>query len=136
MIPGTSTVPGATLTAPLLHPGPYVYPYCASTPPKEEYPSVVPDDGFKRDTEDRMNGGISRQLLQLYNFIITSYTKSNSPEDVIIVYLHMRSTGMPLDEFIIPSILKACTESQAVDQGKEVRGFVTKVGLDWDPLYH
>ncbi|KAF3782313.1 Pentatricopeptide repeat-containing protein [Nymphaea thermarum] len=75
---------------------------------------------------------LGKSLYAQYNFIITSYTKNNSPEDAINVYLHMRSTGMPLDEFIIPSILKACAESQAGDQGMEVHGFVTKVGLGWD----
>ncbi|KAI3897089.1 hypothetical protein MKX03_009692 [Papaver bracteatum] len=69
----------------------------------------------------------------LFNFIITSYVRNNSPIQALRIYAYMRETDSDIDTFTVPSILKACSQlSWSLKQGQEIHGFVLKVGLDWD----
>ncbi|OVA02449.1 Pentatricopeptide repeat [Macleaya cordata] len=68
-----------------------------------------------------------------FNFIITSYIKNNTPKQALDIYAYMRKTDSNIDNFTIPSILKACSQlSWSLKQGQEIHGFVLKIGLDWD----
>ncbi|KAL4191411.1 hypothetical protein AMTRI_Chr07g29760 [Amborella trichopoda] len=71
-------------------------------------------------------------IASLWNSIITGYTKNNRPDKAINVYHVMRSTNLSLDTFTLPSIFKACAYLSAIQQGKEIHGFILKTGLNWD----
>ncbi|KAL1340832.1 hypothetical protein HN51_027294 [Arachis hypogaea] len=68
----------------------------------------------------------------LYSFLITSYIKNNCPEDAVKIYIHMRKTDAKIDNFIIPSALKACCVVPSALLGQEVHGFVVKNGFHSD----
>nr|DAD19840.1 TPA_asm: hypothetical protein HUJ06_021303 [Nelumbo nucifera] len=67
-----------------------------------------------------------------FNFLITSYIKNNRPRDALSIYAHMRNSDAEVDNFTVPSILKACSQLSWEQQGKEIHGFVLKNGLDMD----
>src|ERR1044072_242693 len=62
----------------------------------------------------------------IYSFLITSYIKNNSPEDALKIYSYMRRTGAEVDNFIVPSVLKACSLIPSSLLGQEVHGFAVK----------
>ncbi|KAG6530039.1 pentatricopeptide repeat-containing protein At4g21065-like [Zingiber officinale] len=66
------------------------------------------------------------------NHLITSYIKNSSPFSALKLYAHTRKTGARLDNFTVPSVLKACAQLSSIRHGMEVHGFVVKAGLDWD----
>ncbi|XP_068645625.1 pentatricopeptide repeat-containing protein At3g26782, mitochondrial-like [Aristolochia californica] len=67
-----------------------------------------------------------------FNSLITSYTKNNCPRDSLRIYSHLRLADAFIDNFTIPSILKACGQLSKIKVGKEIHGFVLKAGFDWD----
>jgi len=68
----------------------------------------------------------------IYGFLITSYIKNNSPEDAAKIYGYMRRTDTEVDNFIIPSVLKACCLIPSMLLGQELHGFVVKNGFHGD----
>ncbi|XP_027337139.1 pentatricopeptide repeat-containing protein At4g21065-like [Abrus precatorius] len=67
-----------------------------------------------------------------YSFLITSYIKNNCPKDAVKIYSYMRGTDTEVDNFIIPSVLKACCLIPSTLLGKEVHGFLVKKGFHGD----
>ncbi|XP_050383745.1 pentatricopeptide repeat-containing protein At2g02980, chloroplastic-like [Argentina anserina] len=67
-----------------------------------------------------------------YNFLITSYIKNNHPNIALKLYTQMRRMGTHVDNFTIPSVLKACGQSSVELLGREIHGFALKGGLDSD----
>ncbi|KAK7350463.1 hypothetical protein VNO77_09135 [Canavalia gladiata] len=67
-----------------------------------------------------------------YSFLITSYIKNNCPEDAVKIYSYMRKTDTEVDNFIIPSVLKACGLVPSTQLGEEVHGVVVKNGFQGD----
>nr|XP_010918777.1 pentatricopeptide repeat-containing protein At4g21065-like [Elaeis guineensis] len=70
------------------------------------------------------------------NFLITSYIKNSRPAAALRLYAYMRKTGTGLDNFTVPSVLKACAQLSSIRQGMEIHGFALKAGLDWDVFIH
>ncbi|KAI9128382.1 hypothetical protein K1719_001375 [Acacia pycnantha] len=70
--------------------------------------------------------------LSLYSFLITSYIKNGFPIEAVKIYTHMRRTDSEVDNFLIPSVLKACCLISSILLGKEIHGFIVKNGLDMD----
>ncbi|KAF4355839.1 hypothetical protein F8388_004125 [Cannabis sativa] len=66
------------------------------------------------------------------NFLITSYNDNNFPECSLKIDAHMRNVDHYVENFIVPSILKACGQCSLVPLGKEVHGYVLKNGVDKD----
>ncbi|CAM8930753.1 unnamed protein product [Rhodiola kirilowii] len=67
-----------------------------------------------------------------YNFIITSYTKNNQPTEAMTIYEQMRKWGIEVDSFLIPSLVKACTEKSWIRIGEELHGYALRNGLAID----
>lgn len=67
-----------------------------------------------------------------YNLLITSYIKNNKPSSALKIYAYMRKNGSEVDNFTIPTILKACTQVLMTHLGKEIHGFAIKNALDGD----
>ncbi|XP_008801333.3 pentatricopeptide repeat-containing protein At1g08070, chloroplastic-like [Phoenix dactylifera] len=70
------------------------------------------------------------------NFLVTSYIKNSGPAAALRLYAYMRKTGTGLDNFTVPSVLKACAQLSRIRQGMEIHGFALKAGLDWDVFVH
>ncbi|WOL10687.1 hypothetical protein Cni_G19446 [Canna indica] len=70
------------------------------------------------------------------NLLIASYVKNNAPSSAFKVYAHMRKTGTALDNFTLPSALKACAQLSSIRQGMEIHGFAIKAGFGWDIFIH
>ncbi|TKY68886.1 Pentatricopeptide repeat-containing protein [Spatholobus suberectus] len=68
----------------------------------------------------------------IHSFLITSYIKNNCPADAAKIYAYMRRTDTEVDNFIIPSVLKACCLIPSILLGQEVHGFVVKNGFHRD----
>ncbi|KAK7386156.1 hypothetical protein VNO78_26179 [Psophocarpus tetragonolobus] len=68
----------------------------------------------------------------IHSFLITSYIKNNCPADAAKIYAYMRRTDIEVDNFIIPSVLKACCFIPSILLGQEVHGFVVKNGFHGD----
>ncbi|XP_047155318.1 pentatricopeptide repeat-containing protein At1g11290, chloroplastic-like [Vigna umbellata] len=68
----------------------------------------------------------------IYSFLITSYIKNKSPADAAKIYAYMRRTDTEVDNFIIPSVLKACCLIPSILLGQELHGFVVKNGFHGD----
>ncbi|KAF8401851.1 hypothetical protein HHK36_012798 [Tetracentron sinense] len=71
-----------------------------------------------------------------FNFLITSYIKNHWPEEALNIYAQLRKTDTHVDNFTIPSILKACGQLSWIRIGKEIHGYVLKKGLNWDVFVH
>ncbi|PON55451.1 DYW domain containing protein [Parasponia andersonii] len=67
-----------------------------------------------------------------YNFLITSYNNNNFSRCSLKIYAHLRNMDVQVDNFTVPSVLKACGQCSVAALGKEVHGFVLKSGLDRD----
>ncbi|KAK9292847.1 hypothetical protein L1049_020827 [Liquidambar formosana] len=70
--------------------------------------------------------------LARHNFLITSYIKNNQPKNALKIYAQMRRMDTEVDNFAVPSVLKACGQILSTQLGKEIHGFVVKNGLDGD----
>ncbi|KAG5043050.1 hypothetical protein JHK87_006965 [Glycine soja] len=68
----------------------------------------------------------------IHSFLITSYIKNNCPADAAKIYAYMRGTDTEVDNFVIPSVLKACCLIPSFLLGQEVHGFVVKNGFHGD----
>ena len=67
------------------------------------------------------------------NLIISSYTKNGRPQDVLKIYRLERSCDYPkLDNFTVPSLLKACALLSRARDGEEIHGFSLKLGIVCD----
>ncbi|CAA7390775.1 unnamed protein product [Spirodela intermedia] len=67
------------------------------------------------------------------NLLISSYIKNGRPEDALRMYSLARAgEDAVLDNFTVPSLLKACAQLSRIRHGEEIHGFVLKVGLHWD----
>ncbi|PRQ41739.1 putative tetratricopeptide-like helical domain, DYW domain-containing protein [Rosa chinensis] len=67
-----------------------------------------------------------------YNFLITSYIKNHHPKLALKLYTQMRRMGTQVDNFTIPSVLKACGQASMELLGRETHGFALKSGFDSD----
>ncbi|KAL5981399.1 hypothetical protein ACLOJK_015454 [Asimina triloba] len=71
-----------------------------------------------------------------FNSLITSYINHNKSDVALHIYSHLRATNTFVDNFTLPSVLKACGRRSEIELGKEIHGYATKVGLDWDIFIH
>ncbi|KDP23699.1 hypothetical protein JCGZ_23532 [Jatropha curcas] len=68
----------------------------------------------------------------LCNLLITSYIKNNEPRKAIYIYAYLRNVDYEVDNFTVPSILKACCQTSMTHLGKEIHGFAIKNGIFGD----
>lgn len=67
-----------------------------------------------------------------YNFLVTSYTKNNQPDEAMKIYEEMRKCGIEVDSFLIPSVVKACTAMSLIRIGEELHSYAVRIGLGSD----
>ncbi|XP_058102249.1 pentatricopeptide repeat-containing protein At2g22410, mitochondrial-like [Magnolia sinica] len=73
------------------------------------------------------------RTIPTWNCIIRAYAKSPAPIQAILMYNHfMQCSSLLPDNHTFPALLKACGRLLSLPKGKEIHGYVVKVGLDSD----
>ncbi|KAF5746818.1 hypothetical protein HS088_TW06G00993 [Tripterygium wilfordii] len=72
------------------------------------------------------------KTLPSYAAVIGSYCRSGQWEDLFSVFSSMVDVGLLPDEYMIPTILKACSAMQMIRSGKMIHGYVIRKGLNSD----
>ncbi|KAL5739062.1 hypothetical protein ACOSQ2_028242 [Xanthoceras sorbifolium] len=67
-----------------------------------------------------------------WNMVIRGYASSDTPREAVLVYLDMKRRGVGPNKLTFPFLFKACAESFALGEGKQIHGEVVKCGLDCD----
>ncbi|KAK7831287.1 pentatricopeptide repeat-containing protein [Quercus suber] len=74
------------------------------------------------------------QILQpdivVFNSMACGYSRSNAPLQAILLFSDILCSGIVPDDYTFPSLLKACASSKALQEGKQLHGLDTKLGLD------
>lgn len=70
----------------------------------------------------------------LTNRFLRELSRSNEPEQTLLVFDKMRRDGLPIDRFTFPSLLKASARVSALGEGRVVHGLGVKMGFDSDPF--
>ncbi|KAL4198695.1 hypothetical protein AMTRI_Chr03g47320 [Amborella trichopoda] len=65
----------------------------------------------------------------MYNTMIRAYTYSKNPREALFMFNEMVSRGKSPDAYTFPFVLRACSLLLAIDKGKEIHGFIVKLGL-------
>ncbi|XP_006833001.3 pentatricopeptide repeat-containing protein At4g39530, partial [Amborella trichopoda] len=68
--------------------------------------------------------------------MIGAYCNSGNSEEAYHLFIEMVSTGLRADNFLYPSVFKACGAMRALEQGKRVHSDYIKSGFLWDPVIH
>ncbi|KAJ0042019.1 hypothetical protein Pint_19218 [Pistacia integerrima] len=67
-----------------------------------------------------------------WNMLIRGYASSETPREAILVFLDMKRRDVRPSKLTFPFVLKACAESFALEEGRQVQVEVVKCGLDSD----
>ncbi|KAG9457268.1 hypothetical protein H6P81_001776 [Aristolochia fimbriata] len=67
-----------------------------------------------------------------YNTIIRGFASKRSLEETFSIYCRMLENGLYPDNFSLPFLIKACTESLARSAGKYLHVHAIKIGMDSD----
>ncbi|KAF9670132.1 hypothetical protein SADUNF_Sadunf13G0036700 [Salix dunnii] len=113
----------------------------------QKYPSFTPNNHLCLDQAKQLHAHIIRTHFNhaqqvsfspfeshlspeaRYNLLITSYIRNNKPRYALNTYTYMRKLDIEVDSFIIPSVLKACSQVSVAQVGKEIHGFSVKNGF-------
>lgn len=65
-----------------------------------------------------------------WSAMITGYAQSGDAEKALDLFSEMNLCGMKPSEFTLVGVLSACGDTEALTQGKQVHGFLLKLGYD------
>ncbi|XP_058105955.1 pentatricopeptide repeat-containing protein At4g14820 [Magnolia sinica] len=68
----------------------------------------------------------------LSNQFLKQISRCAAPDKAFLVYAHMRTDGVAVEEFSLPPLLKALARVSAFWEGREVHGFAVRMGLESD----
>ncbi|KAJ0976281.1 hypothetical protein J5N97_018246 [Dioscorea zingiberensis] len=69
-----------------------------------------------------------------WNAMFSGYVKNDQFEDAIGLFREMVLGGVGPNEYGFSSVLNACTGSQDLRRGREIHGYLTRLGYDSDPF--
>ncbi|KAF5734071.1 pentatricopeptide repeat-containing protein [Tripterygium wilfordii] len=75
---------------------------------------------------------ISNPSVIIWNLMIRAYAWNGPFEESLRLYWWMLDSGMRPTKFTFPSVLKACSGLQALEEGKEIHDHVRRLGLESD----
>ncbi|OMO72388.1 hypothetical protein CCACVL1_17832 [Corchorus capsularis] len=67
-----------------------------------------------------------------WNAIIAAYVQSNRFHEAFALFNRMRDEKVPLDKYVVASMLSACTGLGALEQGKWIHGYIQNNGIELD----
>lgn len=70
--------------------------------------------------------------LMSFTSMITTYSQSEQGEEALKLYLEMQDLGLKPDDFVYSSLLNACANLSAFEQGKQIHVHVVKSGFMGD----
>ncbi|KAK1302244.1 Pentatricopeptide repeat-containing protein [Acorus calamus] len=83
----------------------------------------------------RLFKAIPRPNTFMWNTVIRAHSKSNNPEDAILLYcqmLHSSKSALSYNIYTFPFLLKACSARSSVEEAKQIHAHIIKIGLDSD----
>ncbi|KAL4203015.1 hypothetical protein AMTRI_Chr02g266400 [Amborella trichopoda] len=75
---------------------------------------------------------ISKPNSFIWNTMIRGCVQHGSPEEAILMYIQLLQSPISPNELTFPSVLKVCSQLQALEEGKQVHAQVTKFGFGSD----
>ncbi|CAN8328455.1 unnamed protein product [Cochlearia groenlandica] len=67
-----------------------------------------------------------------YNTLLSSYAVCEKPRVTILVYRTFVRNGFAPDTYTFPPVFKACVKFSGIGEGKQIHGFITKMGFYGD----
>ncbi|KAL5979421.1 hypothetical protein ACLOJK_019320 [Asimina triloba] len=64
--------------------------------------------------------------------LMVGYTHANQPDKALMLFDEMIRDGIKLDEFVFSIALKACSDLECWDMGRQIHGYAVKYGVDSD----
>eukprot|EP01018_Ginkgo_biloba_P012902 Gb_06272 [translate_table: standard] len=74
---------------------------------------------------------ISERDVVSWNAMIAGYAKNLYPNEALKLFCQMQLTGLKPDSFTIVSVLNACSQLAAIQQGREIHDYIIRSGLDY-----
>eukprot|EP00268_Persea_americana_P065399 TRINITY_DN8727_c0_g1_i1.p1 TRINITY_DN8727_c0_g1~~TRINITY_DN8727_c0_g1_i1.p1 ORF type:complete len:609 (+),score=79.87 TRINITY_DN8727_c0_g1_i1:132-1958(+) len=72
----------------------------------------------------------------LFNTMSRGYARTHTPLQALLLFTQMLNLGIFPDDYTFPSLLKACANSKALEQGRQVHCVTTKHGLHRNIYVH
>ncbi|KAK8959898.1 Pentatricopeptide repeat-containing protein [Platanthera guangdongensis] len=82
----------------------------------------------------RVFDGMSERDIVAWNALVTGYAQNGKPEEALLVYNRLRSSGSVVGQLSIASIIIACSQLHLLHQGKLIHSLVVKTGFDADTV--
>lgn len=73
---------------------------------------------------------LSKKNVFSWAAMIGLYCRNGSGKGALLGFLEMMENGVEADNFVVPSVLKACGGLQLIGFGKGIHGYVAKMGMD------
>ncbi|XP_011629039.2 pentatricopeptide repeat-containing protein At4g14820 [Amborella trichopoda] len=70
----------------------------------------------------------------LFNSLLTAYSRSSSPKEAFSLYNSTRRCGASMNQFGFPPLLKAIAICSGWKEGREIHGYICKLGFEFDPF--
>ncbi|KAF8408070.1 hypothetical protein HHK36_007211 [Tetracentron sinense] len=74
-------------------------------------------------------GQVDRLDTYTWNTIIRGYLEEKNPKEAILVYAHVRRTGLNVDSYTLLFVIKACGLISGILQGEGIHGHIFKMGF-------
>ncbi|CAI9096597.1 OLC1v1032782C1 [Oldenlandia corymbosa var. corymbosa] len=68
----------------------------------------------------------------LFNLMARGYAQSEIPLQSLVLFVHILCLGLVPDYYTFPSLLKACANANALQEGKQLHSLAIKYGLNRD----
>ncbi|PPS10895.1 hypothetical protein GOBAR_AA09751 [Gossypium barbadense] len=81
-----------------------------------------------------MFNGMETKTVSSWNALIGGYAQNGAPRKALEFYLQMISSGIKPDRFSLGSLLLACSHMKSLRFGKEIHGYLIRIGLETDPF--
>lgn len=68
----------------------------------------------------------------IYNTIMRGYLQCQRPRNCILLYSQMLQDSVAPNRYTFPSVIRACSDDNAIEEGKQVHAHVVKFGFEAD----
>ncbi|XP_008787073.2 putative pentatricopeptide repeat-containing protein At5g52630 [Phoenix dactylifera] len=89
--------------------------------------------GLLSDSRKLFDGIAGRNVVS-WNAMLAGHVKNDRCEEAVGLFSEMAMSGIRPNEFGFSCVLNACTGSQDLRHGREVHGYLTRLGYDSDPF--
>ncbi|KAG1359029.1 putative pentatricopeptide repeat-containing protein [Cocos nucifera] len=89
--------------------------------------------GLLSDSRKLFDGIAGRNVVS-WNALLAGHVKNDQCEEAVGLFSEMVMSGIRPNEFGFSCVLNACTASQDLRHGREVHGYLTRLGYDSDPF--